>query len=912
MRIRKAARIALFAWLAALLAGGAAVGCGLGFGFGLGDDPPEDEGLIKDLVLLYEPPETATAAAPPTLTPTRAAPPRTVPAVVPPRTLSAALATPESAAAAQPVAAAPAVMIAGSSFENEPPNAALTYYYGDEIKVSFSFVSAVAVVGQPRAQLEIGAATRDAVFTQIAENDPTTVHFAYTVQSDDLDTDGIVLLGRYVADANNYICQRGMADTCDAVVQAVAIADVPFPHGGGMVDGQRRQPNFAATGAGLHLAYAPQQSIAATELPAASGGNGPLTYELHQCPSGSSDQAGPAGIPFGWLAYHPPGPDDEHGGRLAPVAGATPTAVMDAVCFILTAQDADGDRTDDDAARLRFTVAVGNDYDVDDDGLVEVDNPAKLDAIRWDLDGDGAADNADNDAAGAAEGYAAAFPNPLDGMGCPAPAGCAGYELTQNLDLDTDADDGTDWTPLGSPAHPFAAVLDGQGYAIANLSINRSDAGDAAGGGALGLLGAIGTAGVVRNLGLTGVTVHYAGAAADVQVGSIAGSSRGAVVNCYAAGAVIVSGAGASAVGGLIGRVSGGTVSGSYAVVDVSGGSRVGGLVGVVGPDGGAVTDSYAMGTVSGGANAGVGGLVGELGAAGRIVNSYAVGAVSGGGEGTRGGLVGVQTNGATVMDSYYDAGSTGQPAAVDTDSDDAGQTTRALQSPTGNTGLYREWDAAQWDFGTARQYPALQADGGLVPGQRQVALQVDNWDYPVADEPVEVVLMVSDAAGVSWQWQSSAAGRIWTDIADATAYIYVPDADDAADGGKYLRARVVFTAGGVRQSVATVNTAKVAAAAAAELGTVIFVPQVAVGSKLEHRLPDGDISAPAWRWQRCDDAGMRQNCVWIPDGVAAYTPESADVGKYLRAYVYYRDGWDWQRAEYPVIGPVAAAPTDP
>ena len=584
----------------------------------------------------------------------------------------------------------------------------------------------------------------------------------------------------------------------------------------------------------------------------------------------------------------------------------------------MAVQDADGDRSDADTARFRFTVAVGHDYDTDDNGLVEVDTPAKLDAIRWDLDGDGAADN---DAAGA-NGYAAAFPNPLDGMGCPAPAGCTGYELTRNLDLDTDAADGTDWTPLGSAAHPFTAVLDGQGYAIANLSVNRSDAGDAAGGGALGLLGAIGTAGVVRNLGLTGVTVHYAGAAADVQVGSIAGSSRGAVVNCYAAGAVTVGGAGASAVGGLIGRVSGGTVSGSYAVVDAAGGvgSRVGGLVGVVGPDGGAVTDSYAMGAVSSGANAGVGGLVGELGAAGRIVNSYAVGAVSGGGEGMRGGLVGVQTDSATAANSYYDAGSTGQPAAVDTntdadsDSDVAGaaQTTRALQSPTGNTGIYREWDAAQWDFGTARQYPALQADGGLVPGQRQVALQVDNWDYPVAGEPVEVVLMVSDAAGVSWQWQSSAAGRIWTDIADATAAIYVPDADDAADDGKYLRAQVVFTAGGVRHSVTTVNTAKVAADAAAELGTIIFVPQVAVGSKLEHRLPDGDISAPAWRWQRCDDAGMREGCIWIPDGLAGYTPQAADVGKYLRAYVYYRDGWDWQRAEYPVIGPVAAAPTAP
>ena len=528
MRIRKAARVALFVWLAALLAGGAAVGCNFGFGFGPGDDPPEDDGLIRDLVLLYEPPATATAVPRPALSP---------PPVIPSRTPPSAPAAAESDAAAQPAAAAAAVTIAGSSFENAPPNAALTYYYGDEIKVSFSFDSAVVVVGRPRAQLEIGAVRRDAVFTRIAENDPTTVHFTYTVQRDDLDPDGVVLLGRYVADANNYIRKQGAADTYDAAVQAVAIADVPFPDGGGMVDGQLRQPRFAATAAERRLVYAPQQSIAPRELPAASGGNGPLTYELHQCAGGGSDNAGPAGIPFGWLAYHPPGVGDEHGGRLAPVADAVPI-IMDAVCFILTVQDADSDTSDGDAARFRFTVTVGHDYDTDDDGRIEVDTPAKLDAIRWDLDGDGAAD-ADTDDAGAANGYAAAFPNPLDGMGCPVLAGCAGYELTQNLDLDTDAADGKDWTPIGSLSNPFTATLDGQGYAIASLSINR----DGAGGGALGLFGAIGTAGVVRNLGLTGVTVRYAGGGADVSVGSIAGSSRGAVVNCYAAGAVTVSGA---------------------------------------------------------------------------------------------------------------------------------------------------------------------------------------------------------------------------------------------------------------------------------------------------------------------------------------------------------------------------------
>ena len=42
------------------------------------------------------------------------------------------------------------------------------------------------------------------------------------------------------------------------------------------------------------------------------------------------------------------------------------------------------------------------DYDADDDGLIEVANLAQLNAIRWDLDGDGVASDA---------GYATAFPD---------------------------------------------------------------------------------------------------------------------------------------------------------------------------------------------------------------------------------------------------------------------------------------------------------------------------------------------------------------------------------------------------------------------------------------------------------------------------------------------------------------------
>ena len=124
-------------------------------------------------------------------------------------------------------------------------------------------------------------------------------------------------------------------------------------------------------------------------------------------------------------------------------------------------------------------------YDSDDDGLIEIGSLAQLNAIRWDLDGDGAADNGAHVAA-----YAAAFPNAATGMGCPTNSDdaddndCIGYELTADLNFDTDGDgavnwadeywnSGAGWAPIGG----FAATFEGNGHAISNLYINRTSYG---------------------------------------------------------------------------------------------------------------------------------------------------------------------------------------------------------------------------------------------------------------------------------------------------------------------------------------------------------------------------------------------------------------------------------------------------
>ena len=95
---------------------------------------------------------------------------------------------------------------------------------------------------------------------------------------------------------------------------------------------------------------------------------------------------------------------------------------------------------------MRVQDVVGDtnvDYDTDDDGLIEIDSLAQLDAIRYDLNGDGTPDTVSGDT-GATEAWAMryndAFPEPVDTkMGCPS-AGCKGYELTADLDFDWSGD----------------------------------------------------------------------------------------------------------------------------------------------------------------------------------------------------------------------------------------------------------------------------------------------------------------------------------------------------------------------------------------------------------------------------------------------------------------------------------------
>ena len=117
------------------------------------------------------------------------------------------------------------------------------------------------------------------------------------------------------------------------------------------------------------------------------------------------------------------------------------------------------------------------DYDADDDGLIEIEWLEQLDAVRWDLDGEGFADDEGN-----AGRYFAAFPDAAEGMGCA--ENCRGYELARDLDFKSAGSyasgavnskwtSGNGWLPIGVGGS-FDATFEGNEHTIANLYIDRS------------------------------------------------------------------------------------------------------------------------------------------------------------------------------------------------------------------------------------------------------------------------------------------------------------------------------------------------------------------------------------------------------------------------------------------------------
>ena len=257
------------------------------------------------------------------------------------------------------------------------------------------------------------------------------------------------------------------------------------------------------------------------------------------------------------------------------------------------------------------------DYDVDDDGLIEIRYLEQLDVIRHDLVGTGKPKNLSRVAH-----HRSAFPWPASGMGCPEGV-CEGYELMRDLDFGDLASyasgtvnskwtDGVGWLPIGLRERKFSAKFNGNGHAISNLYINRVGENETA---SDGLFGQTTEESEISNVRLLDVQVSGV-----LVVGGMVGSNRGIIDGVYVSGNV----SGKTEVGGLAGSNLGEIVD-SSADVSVSGGDEIGGLVGV---SDGRVAHSSATGLVSGLVN--VGGLLGYSRNSGIILGSYFTGSVAG------------------------------------------------------------------------------------------------------------------------------------------------------------------------------------------------------------------------------------------------------------------------------------------
>ena len=386
---------------------------------------------------------------------------------------------------------------------------------------------------------------------------------------------------------------------------------------------------------------------------------------------------------------------------------------------------------------VQYPLYIERTSDRDNNGFAEIDNLEDLNAIRDNLSGN--------------------------------------YELTRHLDFndpnsyalgvvntdwtvdDFDDSNDTGWVPIGVPGlynrqvigSRFTGKLNGNGFTISNLQINRNRGGQ-------GLFSFIDGSGIVRDLGLLNVEIESDIAATLFDeiasgIGAFAALSRGTLMASYMVGNIRTN----AIAGGLVGVLTGsGQILNSYAIGSVSGRdtAAVGGLAGSVaieGVDAGSIVNSYAD-VISNG-----GGVAGTCGSC-TIYNSFAVGE----GKGVRGagfvyrlqgtdvdirnnyaygdakigggffnlianradGLIGSNYSIGRTAGRFINSGSisrsvSGAPNYWNSDTADgnapvsnaSGKTTEELQMPTTASGIYSEWRTANWDFGTSDEYPILK-----------------------------------------------------------------------------------------------------------------------------------------------------------------------------------------------------------
>ena len=186
------------------------------------------------------------------------------------------------------------------------------------------------------------------------------------------------------------------------------------------------------------------------------------------------------------------------------------------------------------------------------------------------------------------------------------------YKLMADISLSSYAD----WEPIGSDGNPFTGKIDGNGYEITGLKIDRITAVHA------GLFGYV-RGGEIIDLALKDVDIAGGGDA-----GAIAGSIEDStIINCHSTGRI----ASGDASGGIAGSVYNSRIinssSAAYVVsyLDDSTGSMSGGIAGYA--QGSEIAGCFSSGNVfSSSHNSASGGIAGGAAYDSLITNSYSTG----------------------------------------------------------------------------------------------------------------------------------------------------------------------------------------------------------------------------------------------------------------------------------------------
>ena len=345
------------------------------------------------------------------------------------------------------------------------------------------------------------------------------------------------------------------------------------------------------------------------------------------------------------------------------------------------------------------------DYDIDDDGYIDIRTNAQWHAIDADLNTDGVIDGTRS-----ANLHRNAYRNPMPGMGCPltdddndpdtpdVPT-CVGYELFNDLTFSrgSGAGDGTgdrSYEPIPGQdlrscctGPGISGHIKGNGYRIITPTewwVGR-----------FGVVASrIHSGGSVTGIGIwdarLGQTEQYGGIASNIENASIVGAF---VYNS-------------------------GTGTRRYISENFSGG-----LVAQV-FNGGTISHSFVRGPVLKPNANNAGGFAGRFNSGSSCLNSFTSHSGTPGRSNSGGAIAHAVTGGVTITNCFGDRTSAGESVwhgASGAQNAQYGRTTAELRAPTDYTGPYANWNSDldgdgtpddPWYFGDETQLPALQAFG--------------------------------------------------------------------------------------------------------------------------------------------------------------------------------------------------------